>query len=332
MAGVIRDSALECLRLLPFLFITYLIVEYIEHRMSARTKEWIYRAGRFGPLLGSLCGVIPQCGFSAVAAGLFAAHVVSPGTLIAVFLSTSDEMLPIMLSERVAFPVILRILVVKVVAGTLIGFLVDFAAQSLHLWQPPVVKHPLWKYSRQPGAFTPIRARRLIKGSADESDRNKADPASLQNMPYSSPAPGKLCENDHCGCERHGIFLSALYHTAQIMLFLFLISLFLGFCMEWFTSTAFSKGIFSVPVAQEAIAALIGMIPNCAASVFITQLYLSGVLTAGALFAGLLTGAGTGLLVLFREDKNRKEDLLITVLLYVSGLAAGFLAGCLQIL
>ncbi len=325
MAEVFRDSLTDCLRLLPFLFLTYLIVEYIEHRMSARTKEWIYRAGRFGPLLGSLCGVIPQCGFSAVAAGLFAAHVVSPGTLIAVFLSTSDEMLPLMLSERVAPVLVVKILAGKAIAGTLIGFLVDFAAQRLKLWQPPAVQHPLWKYSRQPGAFMPIR----IHAGTDAAKGKSV--SSVEQMPYSAPTPGTLCENDHCGCEKRGIFLSALYHTGQIMIFLFLISLILGFGVEWFTGKAFSEGIFSVPVAQEAIAALIGMIPNCAASVFITQLYLNGVLSGGSLMAGLFCGAGSGLLVLYREDKNRREDLACTALLYGSGLLAGFLAGALGI-
>ncbi len=294
MRELILDSLWDCLRLLPFLFLTYLVVEYVEHCMSARAKEWIYRAGKAGPLLGSLIGLIPQCGFSAAAAGLFAADVISPGTLIAVFLSTSDEMLPIMLSEGMELPLVARILTAKVIAGVLIGYLVDFAALRLHLWTLPAVQHPIWKYSQEPGAFTPIRFRQSGRMDSPKSE---------------------------------GIVRSALKHTGQIFLFLFLISLVLALGMDWFTGAEFANSIFSVSGVQELIAALIGMIPNCAASVFITELFLDGVLRSGALFAGLLCGAGTGLLVLFRENPNRRENLVLLAVLYAGGVLAGLLIG-----
>ncbi len=330
MTEVLADSLQDCLRLLPFLFLTYLFVEYIEHRMSTRTKEWIYRAGKAGPLLGGLIGVIPQCGFSAVAAGLFAAGIVSPGTLIAVFLSTSDEMLPLMISEHMAASLIIKILAVKVTAGVLIGFLVDFAAVRLHLWVPPKTAHPQWKYSREPGAFKPIRVKKTVKnGQKNSGGSAQTVPG---DMPYSSPVQKSLCENDHCGCAERGIFRSALIHTGQIMVLLFLISFVLGLGMDWFKESRFANGIFSFPGTQEVLAALIGMIPNCAASVLITQLFLEGVLSGGALLAGLLCGAGTGLIVLFRENADRRADLALTAVLYVSGLVSGMAAGALQIL
>ncbi|MCD7735696.1 MAG: arsenic efflux protein [Lachnospiraceae bacterium] len=281
MLDVLYDSLLDCLKLLPFLFLSYLAVEYIEHRMGAQTKKWIYQAGKAGPVIGSLIGMIPQCGFSAAAAGLYAAGIVSPGTLIAIFLSTSDEMLPIMLSEGMDLSVIIRILAIKAATGAVVGLLVDFVAEKLRLW--------------------------------------KANEGAIRN----------LCEHGHCHCGEHGIVRAALRHTEKTAVFLFLVTLVLGFGMEWFGATAFSRGIFAIPGIQMAVAALIGMIPNCAASVMITQLYLEGVLSGGSLFAGLLCGAGTGLLVLFRENENRKECLALTVTLYVSGLLAGSLIGCL---
>lgn len=284
MLDIFLDSIVDCAKLLPFLALSYLVVEYAEHKMSTRTKEVIYRAGKAGPLLGSLVGIIPQCGFSAAAAGLYAGGMVSPGTLLAVFLSTSDEMLPVMVSEGIAAGTIGRILCTKVVAGTVIGLLVDFAAEMLH------------------------------------GKRNR--------MPEHPP----MCEHEHCGCTEHGIWYSAVNHTAQTALFLFLISLAIGFLMEWF-GIAGVPGIFAkLPAVEAAVAALVGMIPNCAASVLVTQLFLEGILSPGALFAGLLCGAGTGLLVLYRENRNRKENLILTVVLYAGGTLAGLLAGSIGIL
>ena len=284
MQEILFDSVLDCLKLLPFLFLSYLVVEYAEHKMSRSTKEWIYRAGKAGPLLGSLIGIIPQCGFSAAAAGLFAGGMVSPGTLIAVFLSTSDEMLPIMVSEGIPAETVIKILATKVVVGALVGFLVDFGAEALFGKRRPMPEHP------------------------------------------------DMCEHEHCGCGQHGIWYSSLNHTVRTAIFLFLISLAIGFGMEWLGVAGASKGILKVPGVEEAIAALVGMIPNCAASVLITELFLEGILGSGALFSGLLCGAGTGLLVLYRENRNKKANLILTLVLYVSGTVAGILLGMVSVL
>lgn len=283
MTDLILDAALDCVKILPFLFLSYLAVEYTEHRMSRRTKELIYRAGKAGPIIGGLIGMIPQCGFSAAAAGLFAGGIVTPGTLIAVFLSTSDEMLPIMISEGLAFGMIGKVLVVKALTGMLVGLLVDFAAECLGHGSKPI------------------------------------------------PDTQELCVHGHCHCSEHGIFRSALNHTVRITIFLFLISLVLGFGMEWLEGRGMTQSFLHIPGLEEATAALVGMIPNCAASVLITQLYIGGFLGSGALFAGLLCGAGTGLLVLFRENANKKVSLLLTLILYGSGTLAGMLLGALKL-
>lgn len=280
---VLEHSLDELVRILPFLFLSYLLVEYMEHKMSIQTKILIYRVGKAGPVLGALAGIIPQCGFSAAAAGLFAGGVLSPGTMIAVFLSTSDEMLPIMMSSGISPGILTRVLIVKVAVGTAAGLLTDFAADKLF-------------------------------------GRRQQIPEHLE-----------LCEDRKCGCEEHGIWYSAFNHTIKTGLFLFLISVVLGIMMEAF-GVSLNDGLHVLPGTESAICGLIGMIPNCAASVLVTQLYLKGVIGSGALFAGLLCGAGTGLLVLWRENRSRKMNLILTGILYGSGVAAGIVLGLIEII
>lgn len=284
MQEILFDSVLDCLRLLPFLYVSYLAVEYAEHKMSSKTKQMIYRAGKAGPLLGSLIGIIPQCGFSAAAAGLFAGRMISPGTLLAVFLSTSDEMLPIMLSEGIPVRIITNILLAKVLVGTITGLAVDLAAEKL---------------------------------------------LGRKALPSGQP---EICEHDHCGCGEGGIFFPALRHTAQTALFLFLITLAIGFGMEWSGVADGAWRIGKIPGVAQAAAGLVGMIPNCAASVLVTQLYLEGIINSGALFSGLLCGAGTGLLVLYRENRSLRQNLAITAALYLSGVLFGVFLGMWGIL
>lgn len=284
MWEIILDGVIDCVKILPFLFLSYLAVEYAEHKMSGRTKDLIYRAGKAGPVIGGLIGIIPQCGFSAAAAGLYAGGILSPGTLIAVFLSTSDEMLPVMLSEGIAIGIVGKILAVKAITGIIMGLLVDLAVEKL------------------------LGGRRKI------------------------PEHQGMCEHHHCGCEEHGIFQSALHHTVQIGAFLLVISIVIGFLMESIQGGDGMASFLKLPGLEEAAAALVGMVPNCAASVLITQLYITGFLGSGALFSGLLCGAGTGLLVLFRENESKKESFGLMAALYVCGTAAGFFIGHLGIL
>lgn len=284
MGDILLDAVLDCIKLLPFLYISYVAVEYAEHKMSRKTKEWIFRAGKAGPVLGGLIGIIPQCGFSAAAAGLFAGGILTPGTLLAVFLSTSDEMLPVMVSSGMPLQQILKILAVKAVTGMAVGLLVDLVIDRFLGGRKPIPDAP------------------------------------------------ELCVHEHCHCGEHGIFRSALHHTVRIAAFLFVISILLGFGMDYLGGHGITDSMLHLAGLEEAMAALVGMIPNCAASVLITELYISGVLDAGALFAGLLCGAGTGLLVLFRENPDRKQSLALLAVLYVSGTAAGILIGTMNIL
>lgn len=276
----ILDGLTDTLKLIPFLFLTYLIMEYIEHHTSDRTRAAIRRADRFGPLVGGLLGAFPQCGFSAAASSLYAGRVITGGTLIAVFLSTSDEMLPIFLSSRVAPALIIKVIGIKVVYGIIAGFVVDFLFRSLNV--------------RKIGAG--------IHG---------------------------ICEARHCDCE-NGIFKSSLRHTLSIALYILLISAGLNLFLEAVGTENLQNIIFNRPVIGEMLAGLIGLIPNCAASVALTTMYLDGAMSASAMMAGLLVGAGVGLLILFRANPSRRENVKILVILYVAGVIGGLAAMVLK--
>ncbi|MDE6386554.1 MAG: arsenic efflux protein [Lachnospiraceae bacterium] len=267
---VIADSFIDSIKLVPFLFVTYLIMECLEHKAGAKMQAAIRGAGKCGPVIGGILGIFPQCGFSAAASNLYAGRIITMGTLIAVFLSTSDEMLPIMISESVGAAMIGKILAVKVVVAVLAGFIVDFIFRK-----------------------------------------------SEKNMQIEH-----LCEQHHCHCE-NGIWKSALHHTVEIFLYVLAVSLILNLMIAWIGEDVISSIILNRPIIGAMLAGLVGLIPNCAASVIVTQLYLGGVLSAGAMLAGLLSGTGVGLLVLLRVNDDRKENLRFICLLYAVGVIAG---------
>ena len=274
----VTDSFIDGVKLLPFLFLTYLAMEYLEHRAGQRMQEAIRSAGRGGPAIGSVLGLFPQCGFSTVASNLYAGRIITMGTLLAVFLSTSDEMLPIMISENVGAAVIFKILAVKVAVALTAGFAVDFLFRGKH--RQMQIEH--------------------------------------------------LCEQHHCHCE-NGIWKSALHHTVEIFLYIMGISLVLNLLIGWIGEDAIGSLFLNRPVVGELLAALLGMIPNCASSVAITQLYLEGVMSAGAMIAGLLAGSGVGLLVLFRVNDDHRENFRILGLLYGIGVLGGIAVNWLGI-
>lgn len=276
MWDAILDSLIDTVKLIPFLLITYIIMEFIEHKTSHKTKDAIKKSGHFGPLIGGILGVVPQCGFSAAASSLYSARIITLGTLIAVFLSTSDEMLPILISEAVDVRIILSILGIKLVIAVIVGFIID------------------------------LFFRKKFETSEDE------------------PEIKGLCEHEHCHCE-HGIFKSALKHTINITLYIFIISLVLNIIIYFIGENNLAHILNSTPIIGPIIASLVGLIPNCASSVIITQLYLSNVLNFATMIAGLLVNTGVGLLILFRTNKDLKENIKITVLLFAIGVIFGII-------
>ena len=277
LVHVLDHTLLDNIKLLPFLFFTYLVMEYIEHRTEEKTQETIARAGKFGPVPGALLGMIPQCGFSAAASNLYAGRIITVGTLFAVFLSTSDEMLPILLSEQVPLLTMVKILGTKALIGILAGFLIDLVIRKKH----------------------PVEDKHLR----------------IEHM----------CDHEHCNCNEGNIFVSALKHTLQIFFFILVVSLAINLAVEWLGEDVLASFLTGQPILGPVFAGLVGLIPNCASSVVITQLYLEGVIQAGAMMAGLLAGSGVGLLVLFRANDDLKENLKITFLLYAIGVAVGIL-------
>ena len=284
MLDIIKDTIFDSIKLLPFLFITYLLMEYIEHKMGNKSKEIMKKADKFGPLFGSILGVFPQCGFSVSATNLYAARVITLGTLISVYLSTSDEMLPIFISESVPIIVILKILGVKLLIGILAGFLIDLFIRL-------------------------VKDKKNIKNSENEI--------------YEKDEIKDLCEEEHCHCDEDGIFKSALKHTINIFLFILLITFVINMAVYFVGEDNISKLLLDKPILGPIVAALIGLIPNCAASVILTNMYLQNVISVSSLIAGLLTGAGVGLAVLFKTNKGIKNNIKIVFLLYLIGVISG---------
>lgn len=281
---VLQDSVLDTLYLIPFLFLTYLAMEWFEHKAGQRVQSAVRRAGAAGPVVGAFVGVVPQCGFSAAAATLWAGRVITLGTLFAVFLSTSDEMLPIFIAEQVAPATILKIVGAKIVIGMVMGFMVDAGMRLAQRIDAPLHIHD-------------------------------------------------LCEHDQCHCHEGegGILKSALKHTLQVTLFIFVVTVALNSVLEVAGEDALGAFLGANPALSVFGAALVGLVPNCAASVIIAQLYVDGVLGSGAMLAGLLVSAGVGLLVLFRTNRHGGQNVAIAVGLYFVGVVWGLIVNALGI-
>lgn len=271
------------LSIIPFLYLTYLLMEFLERRAGGAMERIVAGAGRFGPLLGALLGVVPQCGFSAVGAGLYAGRVITMGTLLAIFLSTSDEMLPLLISSGAPITLMLKILASKAVIAAIAGFAVD--------------------------AIT-----RIVR-------RGKKEKLRIVEM----------CSAGHCNCDRQSIWLASLVHTLKITASVFAVSLALEIVLELLGEDFLAGILTGKPVIGCLFAAIVGLLPNCASSVAITQLYLSGVITSGAMLSGLLVGAGIGILVLLRANRPLKDTLRIIAILFTIGIAAGLLFDLLSI-
>ena len=275
------EFLLDNLLLLPFLFVTYLVLEMLEARAEGALERGLGRTRRFGPLFGALAGVFPQCGFSAAAASLYAGGAITAGTLVAVFLSTSDELIPVLISEKVPLSLLFKIVAVKVVAGVAVGFAVNAVLKMLG------------------------------KGGA----KLRVD---------------ELCSHSRCSCKkRKGVLVPALVHTAEIFIFILIISGAVELTLHFVGEDALRNLILNKPWAGEAIAGLLGFIPNCAVSVSGAQIYLKAGMSSGALMAMSLTGSGVGLLVLFRTNRHWRANLAILAVLYVTGVVLGRLAGFL---
>ena len=299
----LEDSILVIL----VLFFTYLAMEYLEHRAGDKLQQVVEKAGRLGPVIGAAVGVVPQCGFSAAASNLYAGRVITMGTLIAIYLSTSDEMLPVMISAKAPASLILSILAIKVAVGIIAGFMVDLAfgqGQGEH---------------KDHGGHKDHAAH---GGHKDHAAHNGHESHETHEGHEHHTRIHEMCEQEHCDCEK-GILHSAVKHTVHVGIFLLFITFALNFLLEIVGEDVLSALLLDRPIAGPVIAGIVGLIPNCAASVAITELYLGGMLGLGSMLSGLLVGAGVGLLVLFRVNRHTTENLKITGILYCVGVFAG---------
>ncbi len=280
MIDVVIDTLIDSVKLLPFLFVTYIIMEYLEHKTSNKVKSAIQKSGKFGPLIGGLLGTIPQCGFSVAATNLYATRIINIGTLLSVYLATSDEMIPIMISEGIPIITIIKILGIKLIIAVIVGFLIDLIIQT----------------------------------------RKNTEEEKIVD----------LCEKEHCDCE-HGILKSALKHTVNIFVFIVIIIFIINMIVYFIGEENIANFLQANPVLAPVLASLIGLLPNCASSVILTQLYVQNVIPVSTMIAGLLVGAGVGLAVLFKMNKKLKENIEIVVLLVVIGTLSGIILQMLGI-
>lgn len=323
------DAVLDTAKLIPFLFITYMGMEYLEHKAEKHTTGMLEKAGHFGPLIGAAVGILPQCGFSAAASSLFAGGVISVGTLIAVFLSTSDEMLPIFISEGVHPATMLRILAAKAILGLISGFLLDvFMRHGRHTKAPEKHIHDLCVHEHCD--CNEEEEEEALHTEAAHTHEANADDHAHRHVAEEHHSHEHAAAHAHAGHHHHhhpkgfmGIAMPALHHTVQITGFIFFITLIITLLVEGIGAEALGHFLSGKPIVGVFLAGVVGLIPNCAASVSITQLYLMGILNAGQMMAGLLVGAGVGLLVLFRTNDHPNENLRITIMLYGLGVFWG---------
>ena len=274
LVDAIVDTTFDCLKMLPFLFVAFILIEALEHYSSDFTAKALAKVGRAGPVVGAVAGCVPQCGFSVMAANLYAGGIISVGTLLSVFIATSDEAILIIMSNPERIREVGILLAAKVIIAVTAGYIIDIFFQN----QLATVKES-----------------------------------------------GNLCKD--CGCDEEdaGIWKPAWHHTLRIFIYLFIFTGILNLCIEIFGIEQLSKFLLGNTIFQPVIAAIIGLIPNCAASVILTQLYLNGAISFASVIAGLCTGAGIGLVVLFKMNRNKRENLKIVGVLFLVAVAAGMI-------
>lgn len=320
IAHVLEDSVLDTLRLVPFLLVTYLAMEALEHASADRMQAVVERSGKAGPVVGALLGAVPQCGFSAMAATLYAGRVVTAGTLVAVILSTSDEMVPVFLAHGAPAGSLVAIVAAKVVVGAVAGLLVDAALRALHR-----------AGDGRPRISELCERARCHCDEADDLGREGGHGHEGDH----GHSHGHGHEHEHGHGHAHGrwaIVRSAAVHTVQVSAWILVISFAFGLVMELVGTESLAAVLVNHPVRATFVSALVGLVPNCAASVAISELYLEGVLSTGPMLAGLLSSGGMGLLVLWRTNPRPAQNAAVTALVYGVSVVVGLVAGMSGIL
>ncbi|MBQ6454145.1 MAG: arsenic efflux protein [Coriobacteriales bacterium] len=300
---ILVDALLDSLKCVPFLLLVYLAIEFVEYKWGNRMGRAIAKAGAAGPAIGALAGSVPQCGISVMGAALYSQRMITIGTMLAVLLSTSDEAIPVILSHPESIGVLLPVLAVKIVIALVFGYAIDLAFRKRN---QQVLAH-------------------LDAIEHEQDDHDHDHEHVLEEPGCCGHVAGAEHEQD--GFDLKHFLLHPLEHTAKVFLFIFLVSLALGACMELLGTERIAAALSRFELLQPLVAALIGLIPNCAASVAITELYLQGVITFGALISGLCASGGLGILVLFKEAQDKREAFMIIGILLACSIIAGLVAG-----
>ena len=294
---VVIDALKDTAELIPFLFATYVVISLLDLFASDKTTAAIQRAGHAGPLIGGVLGVVPQCGFSAMGASLYADRIVSLGTFVAVILSTSDEMLPLLLAEHIEVGLLARILVTKAVLGVILGFAIDLVLRA-------------------------VLGRTSLAG-VDESDAGEGQDEDAEFDPSAYSCDCGCGEPLTRGQTAWWVVVNSAYRTFQVVVFIFVVSVLLNALIALVGEDALASFLSGNAVVATLVSGLVGLVPNCAASVVLTQLYIDGVLGFAPMIAGTLVAGGAGYLVLFRMNGNMRENAAIVGIVYVLGVCVG---------
>ena len=276
---ILLHTLLDTLKIVPFLFLTYMFMEFLEHKSGNAAENWLRRSGKVGPLAGAMLGAFPQCGFSAAATGFYTGRIITTGTLIAVWLSTSDEMLPILIAGGAPFSLIIKVISFKVLVGIICGFAIDLVSKAL---------------------------------------------SKRRNSPRKTPCIEEFCEREGCRCNER-FWVSALRHTVSITIFVLVFSFALNLIIHGFGEDKLASLVLNRPILGNIISATVGLIPNCAASIVITELYLDGIISIGSMLSGLLVGAGVGVALLFRNNRPVRDSIRVLVILWCMGTLVGII-------
>ena len=366
----------DTIYLVPFLLITYILLELLEHKAGDKAAVLVRKAGIAGPLVGALLGAVPQCGFSAAGSALYASRAITLGTLFAVFLSTSDEMLPLFIAEQVDPAIMLSILGTKVVIGMVMGFTIDGALrlkvrskvkqeekvlQALGHGQECTHFHEGKSIDGENNPVREAACSTTCQSACTHSHSHEHEHSHnhghkhgdnhehnhdhghdrpdtctcphghhLTGEELEQPFSHHHCHNPSCSVsdETGGwkdILISAVKHTLQVAIIVYVISFVLVAILELAGEDAITNFLATNPGIAIFGSALVGLIPNCGASVVITQLYLDGMLGTGAMLSGLLVSAGVGILVLFSENHRLRQNIFILIGLFIVGIAWGSL-------
>lgn len=299
MTELILDALIDTAKMIPFLLIIYVGIELIEYKFGNLIRQKVQSAGNAGPILGALAGAFPQCGFSVVTAALYTQKLVTIGTFLAVLLSTSDEAIPVILSQPDKIHLIWPLLLTKFIIALIAGYAVDFMFRKSN---QKTLQH-IDNYS---------------KGIYEEGHHHECvieEPACC----------GHSTSSNAKHFSYHELIWHPIKHTAKIILFIFLATLAINLLFFYIGEERLAALLLNNTFWQPILAALVGLIPNCAASVAITELYLEGTLSYGAVIAGLSASGGLGILVLFKEDKDKKDIFKVVGLLFAISVLSGLI-------